>query len=105
TSFSLTTTPICVDLVPQSQPKDNWFLRMSGSRIPTLLAWCADNGIIIDPRIQVIEHDVAAHCCHGSPSALTENTTTGKASRELGICVYSCDQFIESPCTCESVPF
>ncbi|KAI6112873.1 hypothetical protein F5141DRAFT_1003421 [Pisolithus sp. B1] len=31
---------------------------MSNDRTSTLLAWCNDNGIIIDPRIQVVDNDV-----------------------------------------------
>ncbi|KAG6333543.1 hypothetical protein ID866_5554 [Astraeus odoratus] len=77
---------------------------MPCDRISTLLTWCTDNGIIIDPRIQVIDHDVATRSCHGSPSALTQNVTNRETSREHGICVYSCDQFIESPCTLVYIP-
>ncbi|KAG2150214.1 uncharacterized protein EDB93DRAFT_1084426 [Suillus bovinus] len=68
---------------------------MSLSRVEILLTWCNENGIQIDPRIQVREsrnHQELA------------DRTESYSSRGCGISVYSLEDFIDSSCSLVRIP-
>ncbi|KAL4072916.1 hypothetical protein V8B97DRAFT_276735 [Scleroderma yunnanense] len=78
---------------------------MSSNRISSLLAWCAANGIVIDPRIEVVEHDTAALSCSGPFFDLVgENTLSRTTSSEPSIRVCSRREHIDFPCTLVYIP-
>ncbi|KIL00769.1 hypothetical protein PAXRUDRAFT_821352 [Paxillus rubicundulus Ve08.2h10] len=71
---------------------------MSSNRISVLLNWCTDNGIRIDPRIQVIESSDIDHHSDDSDRA------TDNASSKCGLAVYSCEELTDCPCTLVYIP-
>lgn len=78
---------------------------MSNDRTSTLLAWCNDNGIIIDPRIQVVDNDVEPSSFpEGSRFGVEENSSDFGPLCRRGLNIYSRDQYIHSPCTLVYIP-
>ncbi|KAI5995674.1 hypothetical protein EDD15DRAFT_2164752 [Pisolithus albus] len=79
---------------------------MSNGRTSALLAWCNDNGIIIDPRIQVVDNDVEPSQASpvGSCFGVEENSSDFGPPCKRGLNIYSRDQYIPSPCTLVYIP-
>ena len=67
---------------------------MSSSRIATLLAWCAENRVQIDPRLQIVDSEETRHLM-----------SSDEPSGERGFSVYSRDEPITCTCTRESPAF
>lgn len=73
---------------------------MSSNRIASLLAWCSANSIVIDPRIEVVEHNMLAPS--NGPLFDVEENIPRRTSYERCIRVRSRHEHIDSPCTCRS---
>ncbi|KAI6044194.1 hypothetical protein EDC04DRAFT_411841 [Pisolithus marmoratus] len=80
-------------------------MHLSNDRISTLLAWCDDNGIIIDPRIQLVDNDIEPRrFSGGSRFDVEENSSSSGLSCRRGLSIYSRDQYIYSQCTLVHIP-
>ncbi|KAF9221406.1 hypothetical protein BS17DRAFT_265146 [Gyrodon lividus] len=77
---------------------------MSSSRISVLLNWCADNGVQIDSRIQVIESSNANYHPGDGDIDIVSVKATDKSPGECGFGVYSCEESIGCGCTLVYIP-
>lgn len=71
---------------------------MLSSRVKILLTWCNENGIQIDPRIQVRESRN-----HQELAGRTESSCS-TSSRDRGISVYSLEHLIDCSCSLVRIP-
>ncbi|KAH7890690.1 hypothetical protein F5I97DRAFT_1798549 [Phlebopus sp. FC_14] len=79
---------------------------MPSNRISALLHWCAENGVRIDPRIQVVDKDSpdTSDCSDGSCILSDGRSDYATVSRKRGIIVCSREHSIEHPCTLVHIP-
>jgi hypothetical protein len=88
---------IDIDIYPNSPTANSW---MSSSIVDILLTWCNENGIKIDPRIQVVEstnHQEVTDCTY----PLSGGECFCSSSRNHGISVYSLEDHVDCSCVRE----
>ncbi|KAI9461470.1 hypothetical protein HD554DRAFT_1511990 [Boletus coccyginus] len=72
---------------------------MPSARVTTLLAWCAENRVQIDSRLQIIDSQQAS-----SPRHEANSIASDEPSRERGLSVYSREELIECARTLVYIP-
>ncbi|KAG1746732.1 uncharacterized protein EDB91DRAFT_111339 [Suillus paluster] len=71
---------------------------MSSPRVKILLTWCNENGIQMDPRIQVLESK------NNQELADSTESSRSSSSRGRGISVYSLEDLIDRSCSLVRIP-
>lgn len=87
-----------IDIYPNTPTANSW---MSSSIVEILLTWCNENGIEIDPRIQVVAESTNHQEVTDRTYPLSGGERLCSSSRNHGISVYSLEDHIDCSCVRE----